>query len=204
MAESPERIPYALTNAHSELVAALEYGIEQFNAIGKYSNSHDVCRCIANDAQSVEADGCFYLSGVYHAWDSSATKMEATAEAFLKTNFGGANLESVRTAADSLFNWVGRILSEKPTEAQKVETPSALTDSEDRVQTKIVDSGGTLSDLNPPQVATDGAHGNGPIELVKPTDDQAEAAELTSGKQRPTGSTEPPAAEASGSNDERF
>lgn len=174
--ESYMQFESQLTQEIGKIKWALREGVIPVRCRKAFREWLDESRRIVSDAQSVEADGCFYLSSVCHAWDSSATKMEVFAEALLMTNFGGANLESVRAAADSLVDWVGRNLSEKPTGAQKFKASSALTDSVDHVQVQAVGSAETFSDLNPPHAAVDGASSDEQAETVKPTDEEAELA----------------------------
>ena len=46
MTELDVQIPHALATAHVELIAALDEGINQYKTNLRYSNVHDVCRCI--------------------------------------------------------------------------------------------------------------------------------------------------------------
>jgi hypothetical protein len=69
----------------------------------------DEARRISHDARRVEADGCFFLSNVNHAWDSAATELNERVTTILETNMGGANLASIRAAVDSLIELCARL-----------------------------------------------------------------------------------------------
>lgn len=65
----------------------------------------NVCRKIQQGAERLEVDGCWHLYHVYRAADPAPPERSQVAHAILQTNMGGANLDMILAAAESLVAW---------------------------------------------------------------------------------------------------
>jgi hypothetical protein len=71
-----------------------------------FSDWRDECRKVQREAERLEVDGCWYLYHLYFAAESHCSERSNAAKAMMQTDMGGANLDSIRAAADSMTAWI--------------------------------------------------------------------------------------------------
>ena len=82
----------------------------------------DECRKIQREAKRLEVDGCYYLYHVYQAANPNPSDASEWVRAFIENeDLGGALLDAIRDAANSLIAWV----QEKRAGGSKAERPRA-------------------------------------------------------------------------------
>jgi len=103
--KSDFRFETDLTEIIGDIERAIQEGVIRVRCQNEFRLWLDECRRIAHDAKRVEADGCVYLLSVYDAGYSSATNWDTAAKTILVGGMGGAHLEAIKAAVDSLIAW---------------------------------------------------------------------------------------------------
>ena len=86
----------------------------------------DMCQRVQQEAERLEVDGCWHLYHVYRAAEPNASDRSQAAKAILQTEMGGANLEKVRAAVQSLTAWIREADARKLEQVTKADLPSRL------------------------------------------------------------------------------
>lgn len=77
------------------------------------------CRELQREADPLEVDGCWYLFNIHAASENNPSGRAMFAKASIQFSGGGQNLDAIKTAADSIMDWVRSNRSEaavgKPT-----------------------------------------------------------------------------------------
>jgi hypothetical protein len=60
---------------------------------------------VQREAELLEVDGCWYLFHIHEAGEDNPTDRDECAKEIAESNIGGANLESIKAAAESLVEW---------------------------------------------------------------------------------------------------
>ncbi len=63
------------------------------------------CREVQREADALEVDGCWWLLHVHESGEHEPTETAEVARAITHSDIGGANLDTMKAAADSLANW---------------------------------------------------------------------------------------------------
>lgn len=70
-----------------------------------FSDWRTACREVQREAQPIHVDGCWFLFHVHQSGEHNASKHAELAKATMKLDFGGAWLEEIKAAVDSLIDW---------------------------------------------------------------------------------------------------
>ena len=107
----PKDTPVFLADIDQErqdIERVLNEGILKFSDAGReaFKRWGVACRAVQRDADPLAVDGCWHLLHIHESSEDNPTDSAKTARAIIRTDMGGADLDSIKAAADSLVDWV--------------------------------------------------------------------------------------------------
>ena len=96
-----------VTEERREIERLLSEDILNFSAASRqaYESWRSACRAVQREAGLLKVDGCWHLFHLHESGDDRPSDRGRVARLVTETNLGGANLELVKVAADSLAAW---------------------------------------------------------------------------------------------------